>query len=192
VFEGVISFRLGYRGAQGVVGVRPDLTSFGKIIGGGFPVGAVGGRADVMDVFDPRGGTPRVPHGGTFNANPVTMAAGLVAMRLMDERAFARIDELGGKLRSGVEACFERAGVPGAVTGMGSLFRLHPAARAFVDFRSTVVSDEEKKRFDELYRRLLDHGVLVSPTGLGCLSTAVTDAEVEYFLEVLNGTIAPR
>jgi glutamate-1-semialdehyde 2,1-aminomutase len=82
--------------------------------------------------------------------------------------------------------------VPGAVTGLGSLFRLHPAARAFVDFRSTVVSDEEKKRFDDLYRRLLDHGVLVAPTGLGCLSTAVGDAEVEYFLEVLNGIAAAR
>ena len=190
VFDEVISFRLGYRGAQGVFGVRPDLTSFGKIIGGGFPVGAVGGRAEVMDVFDPRGGSPRVPHGGTFNANPVTMAAGLVAMRLMDERAFARLDELGGKLRGGVEACFERAGVSGAVTGMGSLFRLHPAARAFVDFRSTVVSAEEKSRFDALFRRLIDHGVLLSPTGLGCLSTAVTESEVEFFLEVLNGVVA--
>ena len=190
VFDEVISFRLGYRGAQGVFGVRPDLTSFGKIIGGGFPVGAVGGRAEVMDVFDPRGGSPRVPHGGTFNANPVTMAAGLVAMRLMDERAYARLDELGGKLRGGVEACFERAGVSGAVTGMGSLFRLHPAARAFVDFRSTVVSAEEKSRFDALFRRLIDHGVLLSPTGLGCLSTAVTESEVEFFLEVLNGVVA--
>ena len=190
IFDEVISFRVGYRGAQGVFGVRPDLTSFGKIIGGGFPVGAVGGRAEVMSVFDPRGGKPLVPHGGTFNANPVTMAAGLVAMELMDGRAFARFDEMGAKLRSGVEACFERAGVPGAITGMGSLFRLHAAPRAFVDYRSTVVTDEERARFDRLYRELLDHGVLLSPTGLGCLSTAVGESEVEYFLEVLNTALA--
>ena len=189
IFDEVISFRLGYRGAQGVFDVRPDLTSFGKIIGGGFPVGAVGGRAEVMSVFDPRGGKPRVPHGGTFNANPVTMAAGLAAMRLMDEKAFDRLDELGGKLRSGVEACLERAGVPGAVTGMGSLFRLHPAPRAFVDYRSAVASKEETAAFDALYRRLIDHGVLLAPTGLGCLSTAVGEAEIEYFLEVLNACI---
>ena len=189
VFDEVISFRLGYHGAQGLFDIRPDLTSLGKIIGGGFPVGAVGGRAEVMAVFDPRGGKPRVPHGGTFNANPVTMAAGLAAMRLMDEKAFDRLDELGGKLRSGVEACFERAGVPGAVTGLGSLFRLHPAPRAFVDYRSAVASKEELAEFDKLYRRLIDHGILLAPTGLGCLSTAVGEAEVEYFLEVLNACI---
>ena len=189
VFDEVISFRLGYHGAQGVFGIRPDLTSFGKIIGGGFPVGAVGGRAEVMAVFDPRGGKPRVPHGGTFNANPVTMAAGLAAMQLMDEKAFDRLDELGGKLRSGIEACFDRAGVPGAVTGMGSLFRLHPAPRRFVDYRSAVASKEENARLDRLYRALIDHGVLLAPTGLGSLSTAVGESEVEYFLEVLNRCI---
>ena len=108
IFDEVISFRVGYRGAQGAFGVRPDLTTFGKIIGGGFPVGAVGGRADVMAVFDPRGGKPAVPHGGTFNANPVTMAAGLAAMRLMDEAAYARLDEMG-------ETLAERfPGLPGA------------------------------------------------------------------------------
>ena len=189
IFDEVISFRLGYRGAQGVFGITPDLTSFGKIIGGGFPVGAVGGRADVMAVFDPRGGKPPVPHGGTFNANPVTMAAGLAAMRLMDERAFARMDEMGEKLRGGLSACLERAGVPGAVTGMGSLFRLHPSTRAFVDYRSAVPDEAEKKRLDRLHRELIDHGVLLAPTGLGCLSTAVGDAEVEYFLEVFSNCL---
>jgi glutamate-1-semialdehyde 2,1-aminomutase len=183
IFDEVISFRTGYHGAQEAFGVRPDLTTFGKIIGGGFPVGAVGGRVDVMAVFDPRGGKPAVPHGGTFNANPVTMAAGLAAMQLMDERAYARLEELGEKLRRGVAACLERAGLPGSVTGAGSLFRLHPSARTFVDYRSTVPDGAEKQRLDRLYRELLDHGVLISPTGLGCLSTAVTDAEIEYFLE---------
>jgi glutamate-1-semialdehyde 2,1-aminomutase len=186
VFDEVISFRIGYHGAQGVFGVRPDLTAFGKIIGGGFPVGAVGGRAEVMAVFDPRGGKPAVPHGGTFNANPVTMAAGLAAMRLMDERAYGRLDELGEKLRGGLRACLERAGVPGAVTGLGSLFRIHPAERVFVDYRSAQPDDDEKRRLDRLWRDLIDHGVLIAPTGLGCLSTAVGDAEIEYFLEVLH------
>jgi glutamate-1-semialdehyde 2,1-aminomutase len=189
IFDEVISFRLGYHGAQGLFDIRPDLTSFGKIIGGGFPVGAVGGSAEVMAVFDPRGGKPKVPHGGTFNANPVTMAAGLAAMRLMDQQAFDRLDEVGSKLRSGMEACFERAGVPGAVTGMGSLFRLHPAQKNFVDYRSGTTSKDENARLERLHRRLIDRGILISPTGLGCVSTAVGEAEVEYFLEVLNACL---
>ena len=189
IFDEVISFRLGYHGAQGCFGIRPDLTALGKIIGGGFPVGAVGGRADVMAVFDGRAGKPAVPHGGTFNANPVTMAAGLAAMRLMDEAAYARLGELGDKLRQSVQACFERAGGPGSLTGLGSLFRIHPSGRALIDYRSAIVAPEDARRLDRLYRSLLDHGVLIAPTGLGCLSTAVTDAEIEYFLEALSGCL---
>jgi len=88
-----------------------------------------------------------------------------------------------------VEACLERAGVPGAVTGLGSLFRLHPAPRNFVDYRSAVASKDESARLDRLHRALIDHGILLAPTGLGCLSTAVGEAEVEYFLEVLNACL---
>jgi glutamate-1-semialdehyde 2,1-aminomutase len=69
---------------------------------------------------------------------------------------------------------------------MGSLFRLHPSDRAFVDYRSAAADDAERQRLDRLHRALLDHGVLISPTGLGCLSTAVTEAEIEYFLEIVN------
>src|SRR3989475_2075970 len=82
IFDEVISFRVSYHGAQGALGVTPDMTTLGKIIGGGFPVGAVAGSADVMAVFDPTKGYPAAPHGGTFNANPVTMAAGLAAMQI--------------------------------------------------------------------------------------------------------------
>ena len=95
IFDEVITFRVGYRGAQGVWGIDPDLTTLGKIIGGGFPVGAVGGRKDIMAVFDPRNGKPALPHGGTFSANPVTMRAGLAGMELLDEAAFARLDAIG-------------------------------------------------------------------------------------------------
>lgn len=186
VFDEVISFRLGYHGAQGEFGVRPDLTALGKIMGGGFAVGAVGGRADVMAVFDPRGGKPRVPHAGTFNANPVTMAAGLAAMRLMDEAAYVRLNGLGEQLRKGVTACFERTGFPGMVTGRGSLFRIHPFRRDLVDYRSSVADATEAARLDGLYRGLLDHGVLIAPAGLGCLSTVMTEAELDYFLEALT------
>ena len=190
IFDEVISFRVGYHGAQGLFGVLPDLTTLGKIIGGGFPVGAVGGRAEVMAVFDPRDGHAPVPHGGTFNANPVTMAAGLTAMELLDRAAFSRLDDLGAKLRASMEDCLAQAGVPGRVTGIGSLFRVHATNREFLDYRSTRLEAAESARLDRLVRSLLEHGVLIAPTGLGCLSTPMTDVEVEGFLETFAAGLA--
>ena len=190
IFDEVISFRVGYHGAQGAFGVTPDVTTLGKIIGGGFPVGAVVGRADVMAVFDPTGGHPKAPHGGTFNANPVTMAAGLAAMRLLTEDAYGRLDETGAKLRSSLEACFERAGVAGGVTGMGSLFRLHGTDREVIDYRSARATPDEAARLQRIVRRLLEHGVLISTTGLGCLSTPMGSPELESLVETFAAVLA--
>jgi glutamate-1-semialdehyde 2,1-aminomutase len=189
IFDEVISFRVGYHGAQGAFGVTPDVTTLGKIIGGGFPVGAVAGRADVMAVFDPTKGPPPAPHGGTFNANPVTMAAGLAAMRLLTPEAFARLDDLGAKLRASLDACFARAGVPGRATGMGSLFRLHAVDRELRDYRSARTTPEESARLVRIVRRLMEHGVLISVTGLGCLSTPMGDAELEGLIETVAAVL---
>ena len=190
IFDEVISFRVGYHGAQGAFDVRPDMTTLGKIIGGGFPVGAVAGRADVMAVFDPTGGHPKAPHGGTFNANPVTMAAGLAGMRLLTPEAYARFDDLGAKLRSSLDACFTQAGVPGAVTGMGSLFRIHTSDRELVDYRSTRTTPEEAERLRRLVLGLMEHGVLLSVTGLGCLSTPMGESELETLVETFAAVLA--
>jgi glutamate-1-semialdehyde 2,1-aminomutase len=111
------------------------------------------------------------------------MAAGLASMQLADREAFQRLDDLGAKLRAGLEDCLERAGVPGSVSGVGSLFRIHPVKREFVDYRSTRLDERETERLARLVRNLLDHGVLVAPTGLGCLSTPMADAELEWLLE---------
>lgn len=189
IFDEVISFRVGYHGAQGAFGVTPDMTTLGKIIGGGFPVGAVAGRADVMAVFDPTSGPPAAPHGGTFNANPVTMAAGLAAMHLLTPPAYDRLDDLGAKLRASLDDCFRRAGVPGRVTGMGSLFRIHPVEREFTDYRSTRTTPEESARLQRIVRRLMEHGVLISMTGLGCLSTPMGDPELEGLVETFAAVL---
>jgi glutamate-1-semialdehyde 2,1-aminomutase len=190
IFDEVISFRVGYHGAQGALGVTPDMTTLGKIIGGGFPVGAVAGRADVMAVFDPgRGGSPPAPHGGTFNANPVTMAAGLAAMRLLTQEAYTRLEDLGAKLRASLDDCFKRAGVPGRVTGLGSLFRLHAVDRELSDYRSTRTTPAESECLIRVVRRLMEHGVLMSITGLGCLSTPMSDAELEGLVETFAAVL---
>ncbi|MBI4184487.1 MAG: aspartate aminotransferase family protein [Proteobacteria bacterium] len=189
VFDEVISFRLGYHGAQGVFGVDPDLTTLGKIIGGGFAVGAVAGRADVMAVFDPRKGKPLAPHGGTFNANPITMAAGLAAMSLLTPAAFERLGALGERTRATLARAFARARVPGQVAGMGSLFRIHLTAGPLVNYRSTVATPAQKQALSFIVKHLLDHGVLITQTGMGNLSTPMTEAEIDDLGRVFEGAI---
>jgi glutamate-1-semialdehyde 2,1-aminomutase len=190
IFDEVISFRVAWGGAQERFGIRPDLTTLGKIIGGGLPVGAFGGRRDIMAFYDPRKHGARISHGGTFNANPVTMAAGLVAMRLLTPEAYARLADLGAKLRASLDDCFRHAGVPGRVTGLGSLFRLHPVDRELRDYRSTRATPDEADRLVRLVRRLMEHGVLMSITGLGCLSTPMGDAELEGLVETFAAVLA--
>ncbi len=179
IFDEVICFRLGHGGAQAIWQAEPDLTAFGKIIGGGFPVGAVGGRSDVMAVFDPTGGKPALPHGGTFSANPVTMRAGLAAMTLLDAQTFAHLDALGERMREGMRRALRDARMPGQVTGMGSLLKVHMTDRPITDYRSAYADPPEAARRAALHRALLDHGVLAAPDGLMALSTVMTVADVE-------------
>ncbi len=177
IFDEVISFRVGYGGASGRYGGEPDLVAFGKIIGGGFPIGATGGSAEVMEVFDPGTRGPRIASGGTFSGNPVSMAAGLAAMAAMDEAAFARLDALGRRLRARLSEAFGASGVAGQVTGDGSLFRLLLTARPLQSYRDAADPDAEA-RLNRLFYHLLDAGVLVNTNGLGCLSTPMGEREV--------------
>ena len=182
IFDEVISFRLGYHGAQGLWGAAPDLTAVGKIIGGGFPVGAVGGRADVMAVFDPSAGRPAVPHGGTFSANPVTMRAGTAAMALLDPPAFARLDAMGERVRDGFRRALHDAGCAGQMTGAGSLLRVHLIDRKLSDYRSAWLAPEEAARLTALHRALLDCGVLAAEYGLMALSTPMTESDLDALI----------
>jgi glutamate-1-semialdehyde 2,1-aminomutase len=177
IYDEVISFRVGYRGAQGRYGGEPDLTAFGKIIGGGFPIGATGGRAEVMEVFDPGTRGPRIASGGTFSANPVSMTAGLATMQAMTPAAFDRLDALGARLRARLGDAFREAGVAGQATGEGSLFRLMLTDRPLRSYRD--VDQTAEAGMERLFRALLDAGVLLHTTGLGCLSTPMDDGEVE-------------
>src|SRR5207247_4693185 len=136
IFDEVISFRIAWGGAQERFGVRPDLTTFGKIIGGGLPVGAFGGRRDIMDFYDPRKSGARISHGGTFNANPVTMAAGIATLNALTPEAYARLDALGERLRGGVTRLLAATRRRGQVTGVGSLFWLHWTTESLSDYRS--------------------------------------------------------
>jgi glutamate-1-semialdehyde 2,1-aminomutase len=179
VLDEVITLRLGFRGAQEIFGIRPDLTATGKIIGGGFPVGAVAGPAKVMEVFDPRQAKPLLPHSGTFNANPITMVAGEASMRLFDAAEIARLGALGDRARAGMAAVFEETGFPGQVTGMGSLLRFHVHNRPLVDYRSSLMTPQEKDTIAAIIGHLRDHGLFVNDRGVCSLSTPMGEVEID-------------
>jgi glutamate-1-semialdehyde 2,1-aminomutase len=189
VFDEVISFRLAWGGAQERFGVRPDLTTLGKIIGGGLPVGAFGGRADLMAYFDPRaGGEPprggaRIGHGGTFNANPVTMAAGVATMNVLTPEALARLDALGERLRGGVGRLLQATRRKGQISGIGSLFCLHWTASPLTDYRSSRPRDPESPM--RVFMGLLNEGILLTQRGLGACSLAMTEEDIDRFVNAL-------
>jgi glutamate-1-semialdehyde 2,1-aminomutase len=186
VFDEVLNFRLGYQGAQHEFGVEPDITALGKIIGGGFPIGAIAGNAEKMSVFDPRDGYA-VWHGGTFNGNPMAMIAGLTAMELMTPEAFARLNTLGESIRQKIKEVFRQTDVAWQVTGLGSLFRLHPSTRPLSDYRSYYQEPALKQQIEWLMVYMLNHGILMARAGVGALSTAIGEPEIEVFIEALRG-----
>jgi glutamate-1-semialdehyde 2,1-aminomutase len=189
IYDEVVSFRLDHGGGQARYGGTPDLTTFGKIIGGGLPVGAVGGRADIMALLDPTKGAPRVLSGGTFSANPLTMVAGLIAMRLYSVSEVARLNALGERLRSEADAVLVAAGQPLRMGGDGSLFRINPTTAPVTDYRSSVRNAAPVARLAALHRHLLDEGVIIARAGGGCLSTPMSDAEVDEFLAAFAGAV---
>jgi glutamate-1-semialdehyde 2,1-aminomutase len=149
------------------------------MIGGGFPVGAIGGRADVMRVFDPNDKPPPLPHSGTFSANPVTMVAGLAAMTHFDEPAVDRLNALGERARTQLREAIKIANVEASVTGAGSMFRLHLKGESPKSYRDTFTTSQESARFERLLRAFERKGILLIGTGTGMLSTPMGAAEVD-------------
>ncbi len=175
IFDEVITFRLDYGGAQALYEVQPDLTSFGKIIGGGLPVGAFGGRADVMALFAPP--KPKLVQSGTFNANPLTMAAGIAAMELLTREEIARINQLGTQLATGLQNALDEMQVIGQVTGIGSLYTVHFTDQPVRDYRSKSTANAELTRLTHL--ALLNRGIFPAQRCMFVTSTAMQEAHVE-------------
>jgi glutamate-1-semialdehyde 2,1-aminomutase len=186
IADEVLNFRLGYHGACHAPLIAPDLTTFGKIIGGGFPVGAVAGSRRVMSVFDHTGAL-KVHHGGTFNANPVTIMAGLETMRLMTPDAFDRLNGLGEYVRDRLRRLFRDTGRAAQVCGAGSMFVAHLTADELVDFRSLRGFSRTNPIYGDLCHKLLEYGFILSPRGIfGCLSTPMTEGELDAFVDALG------
>ncbi len=188
ILDEVQSFRLSRGGAQALFGLRPDLTTLGKIIGGGFPVGAVGGRRDIMALFDSSSGRAGIPHAGTFNGNPVTMAAGIATLEQLTQPAFAWLNGTGDRARQRLRELGERSEVPMQVTGIGSMFKIHFSPAPVRDYRSAQQSSHVIH--EALFFFGLNRGLYLSSGGRCCLSTAMGDAEVDTYLATVEEFLA--
>jgi len=177
VFDEVITgFRVGPAGAQGVYGVMPDLSLFGKVVGGGLPAAAVGGSADLMDELAPSG---PVYQAGTLSGNPLATAAGLAVLTLLDDEAYQRLETIALRLADGLTHAFERAGVVAQVPRARTLVGVFFADEAVRDFEGAQAADH--KAYASFFHGLLERGVYIAPSGYEAMfpSLAHGDAELE-------------
>ena len=178
IFDEVMTgFRLGHGGAQELFGVRPDLSCFGKVIGGGLPVGAVGGPADIMDFLAPVG---PVYQAGTLSGNPLAMAAGLAQLRVLEqENVYARLEKLGQLLETETRAALKSAGLDYAFYRYGSMFCLFFTPGPVRNLDDAKRAD--LPRFSRFFHALLDGGIYMAPSQFetGFLSAAHTEQDIE-------------
>ncbi|MDI3567379.1 aspartate aminotransferase family protein [Bradyrhizobium sp. Arg816] len=186
ISDEVLNLRQSFHGASARYGLVPDLVTMGKIIGGGLPIGAIGGREDVMKVFDGSAGRPLLPQGGTFSANPLSMTAGLAAMRHLDPVAFAHLETLGDIVRDGIGRAISVRDAPLCVTGAASLFRLHPRAQAPNDYREIYPTVAGATLMKQLTRFFADNGIIL-PSAAAALSTPMTRADAQFIVDVFAG-----
>jgi glutamate-1-semialdehyde 2,1-aminomutase len=178
IFDEVITgFRIGYSGAQGYYKITPDLTTLGKIIGGGLPVGAYGGRREIMARISPDG---PVYQAGTLSGNPVAMAAGLATLSILqsDQTIYDKLDEKGAKLEQAFKAAAGKYSIPLSVNRIGSLLSAFFTEKTVCDYDSAITSDT--KRFARYFSGMLEAGIYLAPSQYEALfiSLAHSDADL--------------
>lgn len=187
IFDEVISYRVAPGGSQEYYGITPDMTALGKIIGGGLPVGAFGGRRDIMDLYDPTSG-PTVSHAGTFNANPLTMLAGAATMEQLKPEVYRSLAEMTEALKQGVRDVCAELEIPAQVTGLGSLFGIHFTDQEILNYRDIAAGDHDLR--DRMFLGLLNEGILMASNLVGSLSTAITVDDLNGFLTAFRTALA--
>jgi len=194
IFDEVITgFRLSAGGAQEKYGVRPDLTTMGKVIGGGFPIGAIGGKEEIMSLMAYENTEflaykgAGVPHAGTFNAHPITLAAGIATLNELSPESYAKLDETGEQIRKGFIEATSSLGVEAQVVGIGSCFDIYFTNKVVEDYRSA-------HRGNQLFRRCLDldlsnRGVFLPPQHFGCTSTVTSRDDIQATMRVVHDSL---
>ena len=186
VFDEVVTFRVGYSGAQEKYRVKPDLTALGKIIGGGFPIGAFTGRADVMEILDPGAKNWLFPHSGTFSANPVSMVAGRIAMEHYDREAIDQVNALTKKAIDQINEAIQMTGVPVSITGAGSMFRLHLRPEPPTTYREAYQNKDATYLITKMLDYLFYEEKLMMINTLACMfSTVMTQKEVDVLSDAM-------
>lgn len=190
IFDEVISLRIDQGGAQSFFDITPDLTCMGKIIGGGLPVGAIGGKSELMKLFSPEMPEP-VMHASTFSGNALTMSAGLPAMRAFDEKECIRINDLAEKLRTGFNQAFSQAKILGNASGIGSLTNINFSNKPLNDSRDFMDGLYTSKHIGNLlHLTMLRNGIMSASRLMFCTSTAMSEKEIEKAITALHESLA--
>jgi len=179
--EVLTGFRVTRSGWYGREGTAADLMTFGKVMGGGLPAAAFGGRAEIMDRFDARR-PGAMSHGGTFNGNPVGAAAGLATLRELTPDRYDRLAELGGRLRSRLADSIAAGGIDARVEGIASLFQVFAGP--------TLQGEDGLTASQTLFLGLLVDGFHLAPRGMGAISTPVTERDVDELSDAIVARLA--
>ena len=188
IFDEVMTgFRVARGGAQARYGIRPDLTTLGKIIGGGLPVGAFGGRADIMSQIAPEG---PVYQAGTLSGNPLAMVAGLTMLRLLDDDLYVRLEQATATLCKGLEKAAARHDVPVTINSVCGMFSLFFTQQRVTEFDH--VSNSDVPRFNQFFHLMLDAGIYLAPSAFEAafLSDAHEDAVLQATIDAADRAFA--
>ncbi|MBT3369100.1 MAG: aminotransferase class III-fold pyridoxal phosphate-dependent enzyme, partial [Nitrospina sp.] len=190
IFDEVVQFPTAYHGAQEYFGITPDLTALGKCIGGGYPIGAWGGRRDIMELWNPERGHDAIPQVSTHAGNAVSMIAGLVTMKHLTKQAIkSRISKF-KKLQKGFNQAFTKAGIRAQVTGIGHGFSFHMTNKLIRNPRDSFMANMASEEIAGLiFMGLRYHGVAVYPPLFGIVSTAIGEEEVTVAIDALEKTL---
>ncbi|MHA1557847.1 MAG: aminotransferase class III-fold pyridoxal phosphate-dependent enzyme, partial [Candidatus Heimdallarchaeota archaeon] len=188
--EIITGFRLSYRSAQGYFGITPDITTMGKIVGGGTPIGIIGGRKDILEQANLQKGGEVWIGGGTFSGNPVSMAAGIATLDTLKsggEKLYSDLNSMGEKLRSKIREIIEQHNLPAFVTGVGSMVSIHWFKEKQEKIEnSTAIEVYLDKEKVANYMLLMLNREILTRGGLGYLSIKHTDLDVEKALKAVN------
>ena len=185
--EVITGFRSAHGGAQRLFGIEPDLTTMGKIIGGGLPVAAYGGRAEIMEMVAPLG---PVYQAGTLSGNPLAMRAGLATLPKLAAAGFYEdLNRKAGRLADGLRAALKESGVAGSVNAVGSLMTMFFTGDAVTDYSGAKKSDT--KIYAAFFREMLSRGVFIAPSQFEALfvSAAHSDADIERMIEAAGESL---